>query len=158
MATDRWTDTAVRQDEMFTVSEVEAILRRALNRKRDTGEITRDELEDTARELGIDANEVARAIHGQRKLGAVESAREEFKTRQRHDFYQHLRSYLIVCGALFLLDVLITGGSWFYYVMIAWGIGLAFHASHAFNPCEREIERGARRILKKQQRRERDYD
>ena len=155
---DRWTETAVRRDEMFTVNEVEAILRRALHRKRDSGEITRDELVETARELGLDPREVERAIQEQRKFGEIDSAREEFKQKQKVEFYNHLRSYLIVNGALILLDLLVSRGTWFFYPMVFWGIGLAFHASHAFNPCEREIERGARKILRKRQRRQFEMD
>ena len=158
MGVDRWADVATEREEMFTVTEVESILRRGLTRKRDSGEITREELLDTARELGLDPSEVERAIREHRKYGAIELAREEFKARQKQGFYYHLRSYLIISGALFLLDLVTPGGTWFYYPMIAWGIGLAFHASHAFNPCEREIENGARRIMKKRQRRASEID
>lgn len=142
----------LERDEMFTVGEVESILRRALTRKRDSGEITREELEETARELGIDSREVERAIHEQRRFGAIESAREAFRKRLKEGFYRHLRSYLIVNGALLLLDLVTTGGEWFYFPLIGWGIGLAFHASHAFNPSARAVESGARRVLRRRER------
>ncbi|HRI89947.1 MAG TPA: 2TM domain-containing protein, partial [Candidatus Hydrogenedentes bacterium] len=147
------------REEMFTVGEVEGILRRALNRKRDSGEITREELVDTARELGIDPREVERAIYEQRKFGEIESARDEFRAKRKQEFYGHLKTYLIINGALMLIN-LMTGIDtlWFFYPMIGWGIGLAFHASSAFNPSKRDIESGARRIIKKRERRNRDFD
>ncbi|MBM3289858.1 MAG: 2TM domain-containing protein [Candidatus Hydrogenedentes bacterium] len=153
------TDRDVRREEMFTVDEVEAILRRGLNRKRDSGEITRGELIDTARELGLDVREVERAIHEQRRYGAIESAREEYKSRKKEGFYHHLRAYLIVNGALFFIN-LVTGADdlWFFYPLIGWGIGLAFHASNAFNPRARDIDRGARSVLRRRERRSGDFD
>lgn len=154
------TDRETEREEMFTVNEVEAILRRGLNRKRDSGEITRGELIDTARELGLDSREVERAIHEQRKYGAIESAREEFKVHKKQGFYNHMRAYLIVNGALFLINLVADPHDlWFFYPLIGWGIGIAFHASNAFNPSEREIECGARRILRRRQRRmEREFE
>ncbi|MDZ4860864.1 MAG: 2TM domain-containing protein [Candidatus Hydrogenedentes bacterium] len=153
------TERQAERETMFTVGEVEAILRRALNRKRDSGEITRDELIDTARELGLDPREVERAIREQRKFGAFESACEEYKAERKQRFYRHLRAYLIINGALMLLNFM-TGidDVWFVYPMIGWGIALAFQASSAFNPGKRSIECGARRILRKRERRMAEFD
>ena len=137
-------------EEMYTVEEVESILRRALKRRRDTGEITYAELAETARELGISGGELEHAIREQAQRGTFEAACEEWKTRRKRKFYEHLRAYLIVNGFLFLLDVLATGGTWFYYCLLGWGIGLAFDASSAFNPNPAEVEKGAQRILRKQ--------
>ena len=153
------TDRETEREEMFTVNEVEGILRRGLNRKRDSGEITRGELVDTARELGLDSREVERAIHEQRKFGSIELARDEYKAKKKLGFYRHLRTYLIINGALLLINLVSDGGDlWFFYPLIGWGIGLAFHASNAFNPSQREVDSGARRILRKQQRRGLEFD
>lgn len=159
MAYDYHTDRETKREDMFTISEVEGILRRGLNRKRDSGEITRGELIDTARELGLDEREVERAIAEQRKYGKLDAARDAFKKMKREGFRNHLRAYLIINGALFLIN-LVTGGSepWFLYPLIGWGIGLAFHAANTFNPSQREIECGARRMLRRQERLERRRD
>lgn len=138
--------------EMYTVEEVESILRRALRRKRDSGEITYDELVETARELGIAPGELERAIHEQQTVGEFESACEEWKQRRKRKFYDHLRAYLIVNGFLFLLDIIVSHGSWFYFCLLGWGIGLAFDAASAFNPNPKDVERGAKRIMKKRAR------
>ena len=157
MAYDYRTERETEREEMFTISEVEGILRRGLNRKRDSGEITRGELIDTARELGLDVREVERAIAEQRKYGKLDAAKEQFKKSKREGFRNHLRTYLIINGALLLLN-LFTDGLWFVYPLIGWGIGLAFHAANTFNPSQREIECGARRILRRQERSDRKRD
>lgn len=138
--------------EMYTVEEVESILRRALRRKRDSGEITYDELVETARELGIAPGELERAILEQRTVGEFEAACDEWKLRRKRKFYDHLRAYLIVNGFLFLLDIIVSGGSWFYFCLLGWGIGLAFDAANAFNPDRKEIERGAKKLMRKRER------
>lgn len=137
---------------MYTVEEVESILRRALRRKRDSGEITYDELVETARELGIAPGELERAINEQRTVGEFEAACDEWKKSRKRKFYDHLRAYLIVNGALFLFDIFVSGGSWFYYCLLGWGIGLAFDAASAFNPDPKEVERGAKKLMKKRGR------
>ncbi len=156
MALDHDTKRYTERNEMFTVGEVEAILRRALHRKRDSGEITREELVDTARELGLDPREVERAIREQRVVGEIESAGEEYKAFKKRKFYNHLRTYLIINGGLMLINIM-TGfdDPWFFYPLILWGIGVAFHASSTFNPSRREVELGARRILRRRERLER---
>lgn len=137
--------------DMYRVEEVESILRRALRRRRDSGEITYEELVETARELGISHSELERAIQEESRVGALEAAGEEWKIRRKRKFYGHLRSYLIVNAFLFFVDILTSGGSWFYFVLLGWGMGLAFDAASAFNPDPREVERGARKMLRKQQ-------
>ena len=48
-------------------------------------------------------------------------------------FYTHLFVYIVVNLGLFLLDVLTSPGSlWFYWVLIGWGIGLAIHGLNVF--------------------------
>jgi hypothetical protein len=137
---------------MYTVEEVESILRRALRRKRDSGEITYDELVETARELGIAPGELERAISEQHTLGEFEDACDEWKKSRKRKFYDHLRAYLIINGAFFLFDIFVSGGSWFYYCLLGWGIGLAFDAASAFNPDPKEIERGAKKLMRKRGR------
>ncbi len=48
--------------------------------------------------------------------------------RELREFYTHLAAYIVVNGFLFIVDVITGPGWWFYWVMLAWGIGLAIHA------------------------------
>ncbi len=55
-----------------------------------------------------------------------EAARKRVK--QIKEFYSHLASYVVVIGALALIDVLDGRFDWFWWAAIPWGIGLAIHA------------------------------
>jgi hypothetical protein len=136
----------------YTPEEVNAILRRAIERQGPgaTGSVTHDDLLETARELGIDAAQVEAALTEQETYGAIEEARVRWRAQRRKKFFEHLRAYLIVNSMLFLMDYFMTGGTWFYWCLFGWGIGILFDASDTFFPKEKDIERGARKLLEKE--------
>jgi hypothetical protein len=47
-------------------------------------------------------------------------------------FYIHASAYVLVNIALFVINVLVGGGWWFYWPLIGWGIGLGVHALAVF--------------------------
>jgi hypothetical protein len=48
-------------------------------------------------------------------------------------FYVHLTVYVIVNTGLFLIDLITTPGSfWFFWPLMGWGVGLFFHALSVF--------------------------
>ena len=59
----------------------------------------------------------------------VEAAR---RVQKKINFYKTLTSYVIVCGFLWLLALFTDSGFWPIWVMLGWGIGLAFMAVDAF--------------------------
>ncbi|HVK36977.1 MAG TPA: 2TM domain-containing protein [Candidatus Kapabacteria bacterium] len=148
-------DTANQpQPRKYSQDEVSAILRRALERQGTTSGITHDELIETARELGIDPTALESAISEQRTVGEYETARSEYLIHRRQKFYEHLRSYLIVNFVLLVLDMVVTEGTWFFWPLLGWGIGVAFDAADTFWPKEKDIDRGARRVMEKRARQE----
>lgn len=51
------------------------------------------------------------------------------------DFYIHLTVYVIVNAGLFLLDLITSPGSfWFFWPLAGWGIGLIMHALRIIRP------------------------
>jgi hypothetical protein len=136
----------------YSQEEVNSILRRALERGGGGGSITHEELVATANELGIEVDQLEAAIVEQEEMGELDSARAEWLSKRKQSFFDHLRSYLIVNLVLFLVDMFTSGGVWFYWPLFGWGIGLLFDAAGTFFPKEREIDRGARRILERRAR------
>lgn len=48
-------------------------------------------------------------------------------------FRSHLMAYVLVNGALFVINMLTSPGHlWFFWPMLGWGIGLAAHASTVY--------------------------
>ena len=48
-------------------------------------------------------------------------------------FYVHFATYLIIVGMLIYINLKYTPEYlWFLWTMFGWGIGLFFHATHAF--------------------------
>ena len=58
------------------------------------------------------------------------------RARQRVEalrgFYMHLAVFVVVNAGLFVLDILSSGGTWFFWPLFGWGIGLAVHAVSVF--------------------------
>jgi hypothetical protein len=138
----------------YSQEEVNAILRRALERQGSSSAITHDELIETAKELGIEPSSLEAAISEQRSVGEYEGARAQYLVQRRQKFFEHLRSYLIVNFVLFIVDLVTSGGVWFFWPLFGWGIGVAFDAADTFWPKEKDIDRGARRLMEKRVRQE----
>lgn len=130
----------------YSQDDVNAILRRALERQGSSSAITHDELMETAKELGIDPAALEAAVNEQQTVGDYESARAEYVVHRRQKFFEHLRAYLIVNLVLFFIDIVVSEGVWFFWPLFGWGIGIAFDAADTFWPKEKDIDRGARRI------------
>ena len=138
----------------YSPEQVRAILERALQRNGggDPTSITYNELLETAHELDIDQKALEEAIIEYEETYALQDACERWKKRRKEKFFEHFRSYLIVNAVLFAIDLVTSGGTWFFWPLFGWGIGLAFDAAEAFYPKEKDVERGVRRLLKKEQK------
>ncbi|PCJ54350.1 MAG: hypothetical protein COA73_14410 [Candidatus Hydrogenedentota bacterium] len=138
----------------YTEEEVSEAIRRSLSRgsgTRDT--ISHDELLDIAQSSGITRSELESSLEYQESRSELEAAKAHWVKRRRQDFYSNLRSYVIVNGVLLLMNLVTSPRYiWAIWPILGWGIGLLFHASDTFFVSEEKIERGARKILKKQQR------
>ena len=137
----------------YSPEEVSSIVQRALEGARaEDDTISYSDLVDTARELGIPADRLEKALEEQASRGEIEKAKEKIVRRRKTEFYNHFRSYLIVNGALMLMNILTGGPLWFFWPMIGWGIGLAFHASSTFLVSDESLEAAAIRKVKREQR------
>ncbi len=146
--------TPEQSSRRFTPDEVNSILRRALERQggASPGALNYNDLVETARELGIDPAQVEAVLSEQDEVGQIEAAREKWKLQRKKKFFDHLRTYAIINVMLLLLDIAVSDGTWFYWVLFSWGIGLLFDASDTFFPKDRDVERGARRMLEREAR------
>ena len=139
----------------YSPEQVQAILERAISSRKggdDLTGISYQELQETAVELDIDAADLDRAIMEYEASWEIEDARERWLVRRKEKFFEHLRSYLIVNAMLMGIALLSGSGFWFLWPLLGWGVGLAFDASEAFYPKQSDIEKGADRLLRKEER------
>jgi hypothetical protein len=53
------------------------------------------------------------------------------QVKNEKEFYGHLASYLI-CNVMFVALSIASGGFWFIFPMLGWGVGLGSHAAKVF--------------------------
>lgn len=135
-------------DRQYTEEEVTEIVRRALRRRGKNDTISHEDLVEIARHSGLTREQLEAAIEEEAREGDLDRARAQWVARRRAKFNHHLRSYIIVIGALLLMNMMTRGYPWVLWPMIGWGIGLAFDASDTFFASAERIDRGARRILR----------
>ena len=97
-----------------------------------------------ARARAGQVEEAARHLSTERDM---EWAREKWRGRQRVEWRQHVVSFVIVNIFLTVIDFMFSGGSWFYWPLLGWGMGLAFHTHAVFFPDPEEMDKGALKIL-----------
>jgi hypothetical protein len=132
----------------YTQEEVTEILKRALKQQSlRTETMSHDALIEMAKEVGIDREAVdaataelaqTRADELVRHTRATELAEERAHLLGR--FVGSLVTYLVVNTALYFIDRKFTGGTWFYWVLLGWGIALLLQLRGVFFP-ERSLER-----------------
>lgn len=138
-------------ERRYSPEEVTAIVSSALKRQHERGDVSHAELLETAAELGIprqDIEEAARHLATERDMCR---ARERWKAKQRRSFQAHAISFLIVNIFLYQVDVWTSGGTWFHWFLLGWGMGLPFHAYAVFFPDPEKMEEGARKLLQDEQ-------
>ncbi len=121
----------------FSKDEVDRIIRRALKLKKEDS-ITGQELMDTAREFGIDPETLEAAIEADKQEFEKERDRKNQLLRSKARFHRHLWSYLIVIGALLIINIMTPGPWWFQWPALGWGIGLAFNFKAAYFPAQKD--------------------
>ena len=124
--------------QKYTRDEVDRIIRRALRSKRDEM-ISHDELLDTASDFGLDSRTMDTAIEEERNKYQIMRTWKAKMVRRKANFYRHLWSFIIVIGALIMINIMTPGPWWFQWPLLGWGIGIAFHFRAAYFPAGAEL-------------------
>jgi hypothetical protein len=121
----------------YTTEEAASIITRALDRQNgEGGRISHDELLETAREIGVTTLELEKAVVEETKLRAERIVRDEERQRGVRAVLRHLAVYVVVGAFCFVLDTRMTGGVWYLWVLLVWGLGVALHALRVLLPNE----------------------
>jgi hypothetical protein len=127
------------EPRQYTRDEVDRIIRRALRLKRDEL-INHDELLEMAEELGVDSQTMEAAVEEEQETFDYKKAWKLKMIRRKAKFHRHLWSFIIIIGALIIINIMTPGPWWFQWPVLGWGIGLAFHFRAAYFPAGAELE------------------
>jgi len=138
----------------YSDEEAQEILKRALERDLASGEgIAHEELVEAAMEVGLAPEAVDRAAAEMRLELSAKQTIERHRKRRKTRFYRHFMTFAIVNSFLAAVDLLSGGGTWFYWPLLGWGMGIALQASRTFlPPTEEAAERALHREMARQQR------
>lgn len=151
-------DPSKRGGRQYTDEEVRAILERALRHDQSRG-VSHEDLVAAAEEIGVSRAAIEAAAGELEGRQGEADARAAIVARRRKGFQSHLFSFIAVNAFLFAINLLTPGPWWFFWPLLAWGLGLAFHARAALSTevsprvLRREVERTAARDRKERKRR-----
>lgn len=136
----------------YSPQDVQRILGRALNQE-STGDVSLEELNETARELGISDSALQRAV-GEHEAGrALEQARGDFVRLSRQRLARHAATFTAINVGMFVLDFVGDGRlSFAPIVAAAWGIGLLASAARTLFLTHEDLDRGAEKLVRRQER------
>jgi len=96
-----------------------------------------DDLKAAAREVGIEEDDLRAALASLRP--ALPPVPERWIDRRRRS-KQKLQRHAAIWGSFsvffFLLDMATAGGEWFFFPVLAWGVGLAVQAARYYFPVD----------------------
>jgi hypothetical protein len=138
----------------YTQEEVTEILKRAMKQQSlEKQVLSHEELVEMAGEVGIDRAAVesataelaeTRAGEMARREGATEIAEE--RARLFNAFAASLFYYVVIGGMLYFIDRRFTGGTWYFWVLMAFGVALLFRLRALIFPQRSLARRKAREL------------
>lgn len=136
--------------EKYSNDEMERILQRALA-KTSSANVSREQLMEVAKELGLSDAAIEQAIHDEIAFGGVEEAKQEWLEKRRADWRSHLLWYVGVNVLTMGLNFMQEDGhfTWALWMLFGWGIGMVSDTVDAFFPNQKKLEKGVRKILRK---------
>lgn len=121
----------------YSTEEAASIITRVLDRHGgEGGRISHDELLETARDIGVTTLELEEAVVAETRARADQIVREEQRQRELRKLIRHFATYVVVGAFCYVLDVRLTKGIWYFWVLLFWGLVVALHALRVLIPTE----------------------
>jgi hypothetical protein len=116
-------------EEIYRQEDAQQILKLAIARQAEEGELSRTQLFEIAAELNISPADIQAAELDWIAHKGVLQEQESFNKFRKTKFQRGFTKYLIVNGFLVSLDLLTGGGvGWSLYILLFWGLGVALNA------------------------------
>jgi hypothetical protein len=145
-------------DGRYTQEQVNAILKRALQRK-EIGDLSDDlshrELLETAKEVGIDPRDVEQAIAEERRAAELRADAAEWKAERAARLRAMATTWAAINALCTVINFVLGPPWWFLWVLIPWGTILLLSALRTRNgPSPHELTQRRERRLRKQRNEE----
>lgn len=136
----------------YSVEAAQKILKIAIERREEQGELTRQQLLEIAQDLGVEEKDLLAAEEQWLTQQVDGEEKQIFNTYRQAQFKQNLERYLIVNAFLIVLNLITSQTlSWCLVILIIWGLGLTLNAWQIFRKDGIEYEKAFQRWkLKKQ--------
>ncbi|MBI5610627.1 MAG: 2TM domain-containing protein [Deltaproteobacteria bacterium] len=113
--------------KQYSRQELQEILEVALRKQAQPGDYGRDELLETARELGLSPEQVAAAETEVAERRELQALADQEKAKARRGLANHLQAFVLINAGLFAVNVLVGAPWWFQWPLLAWGLGAVAH-------------------------------
>lgn len=126
-----------KESREYSNEEAASIITRVLDRHNgEGGRISHDELLETARDIGVTTLELEEAVVAETRARAEAIVREEQRQRELRAFLRHAATAVVVCAFATVLDIRLSGGAWYFWLLMGWGLVVALHGVRVLLPNE----------------------
>jgi hypothetical protein len=137
----------------YSAEELEAIVRRALDRQGVEDGFGHQELLEAARDIGVSPEEMEAAAAEVELEQDRQRWEDAARARRRGRLWSRLTAFVGLNGGLFIIDALTGAGWWFHWVLLGTGFPMSLHALRLYRPVTgREVDRERRREEREQRR------
>ncbi|MEZ5163072.1 MAG: 2TM domain-containing protein [Fimbriimonadaceae bacterium] len=156
------------EEHLQSDDDLEAILKIAVREGTGTTADLRDRLQMAADELGLSPEQLAAAEEKYKKEKSTFRLKErrselrerdwqQFRKKQKSDFFSHFTTYLTVNAFMFAMDWMTGGGiDWAYFPLLGWGIGVTIHMFCVLNAESSENQKEFEKFHRKQMRKRKE--
>ena len=144
-------------DRKYSQDQINAILKRALERGALEGGVSHGELVATAKEIGIAPADLEHAIAEESRERELAEDRDLWIEHRRSRLKQGAITWAFVNAICLSINLLVGGPLWFFWVLVPWGLVLAMLAMRwRTGPSTAQLEaqrsRRQRKLLRAQRR------
>lgn len=159
---------SMAEEHLQSDDDLEAILKIAVRQGSESTADLRDRLQMAADELGLSPEQLAAAEEKYKKEKSTFRLKErrselrdqdwqQFRKKQKSDFFSHFTTYLTVNAFLFAMDWITGDGiEWAFFPLMGWGIGVAIHMFSVINGESSENQKEFEKYHRKQMRKRKE--
>lgn len=127
----------------YSTREVSQILRRAIDlESQKKNGLSREDLVEVAAEVGVSRNVLLEAVRD------LDRSTPGADPRGLARLKRHAATFAVFAVFFVVLDLLTSGGRWFWWPLMGWGLGLALHAVRLYFPRDHEVSPAVERDVR----------